>query len=354
MVNDTEQATNSAAFDLIAEGKRLLNEGIAAYPGFDPNKPYVEKNYYFNPANNLRFQFLPDSNSSWVAEHYYSVLLGEILAYENQSGNHLNKGMVYANLGIAQISNGKLDDGFANLLTAEWEDRNDAPAHWSIDTWEILDTELWLQFERRAILEMARFFIKTQLTWMYPLNEDDLLKMLKNMARPDRIFLVGTVLALRRNWETFNAAIEHEIQPNAYTLGRLYACLKDLCLLIEALLRKKLHPKSKGMHTLGQRLLTEALARDQIIYPKVGLEKVQTANTLRQFLQRIEKVYIDSKDGPLQWSHCLHLVRNFTGHHFDPSNNITSTSGKSFFDWYEKILESIFSALLYFERIGVI
>ena len=81
---------------------------------FNPSGAYEAKNYYFNRANEL---FLRNVElSDLYAEMYYLRMLTEISNYEQESGKHFNKGMVYANLGIARILAGKFDLGIADFL----------------------------------------------------------------------------------------------------------------------------------------------------------------------------------------------------------------------------------------------
>jgi hypothetical protein len=57
-----------------------------------------------------------------LCERYYAILLKEIKQYEISNTTNFNKGMVYANLGVCQVAQGKIDEGFANILKAHIED----------------------------------------------------------------------------------------------------------------------------------------------------------------------------------------------------------------------------------------
>ena len=107
------------------QGIGLLMKGMQTARPFDPNNPftnYNEKNEYFNEANNICQLSLWKFGLLDLCERYYALLLKEIRDYERNQSTNFNKGMVYANLGVSQVAQGKIDVGFANLLKAHIED----------------------------------------------------------------------------------------------------------------------------------------------------------------------------------------------------------------------------------------
>ncbi|MDY7080765.1 MAG: hypothetical protein SXV54_28110 [Chloroflexota bacterium] len=329
---------------LIQEGVTLLREDMERHPSLDPNRPYREKNAYFirtqAQANRLFILRLP-----WVAELYFRRMLDEILEYERASGKHFNKGMVYANLGIAQITTGKFDAGIAHLLTADWEDRD-----FVHDDHDILNTHLWQQFERPYVFDyLIGLNNNPDAALSFTIDEDFLDGLFGGMDKQDRIFLEGTIWALRENLR------QNAVHSNVYTRGRLYSGLKDVCLLMESLLRRK--QVQDGTIAAGTRdmlggLLANTLAGQNIGYPQQDLSS--SANDLQEFVNNLENILNNANSTESRRIYCLHLVRNFTGHHFDLSETITSPSGLSFFDMYETVLVNVLSVLLYFEHIDAI
>jgi len=134
---------------IIRSGVELLKEDMKKSPRFDPNNPpeYREKNEYFNRANNLCQLSLWKLQLYDLCERYYAIMLREIRKYETDNDTNFNKGMVYANLGVSQAAQGKIDEGFANTLKANMEDE---PYHTTDPTRTIFKSPLYAQFEERT------------------------------------------------------------------------------------------------------------------------------------------------------------------------------------------------------------
>jgi hypothetical protein len=111
--------------------------------GRTPSYPYGEKDHYVRASNNLWYltmwRFYPSLN-----EMYYSLLLSEVKAFEKTQSFAFNKGMIYANLGVAQSAQMKLDEGFANILKALIED---SPYSENTPEYNLRRRHLFTQFE---------------------------------------------------------------------------------------------------------------------------------------------------------------------------------------------------------------
>ena len=341
------EAVDSGKIDvdgLIEQGLAMLREDMECHGSFDPTRPYDEKNAYFVRTQELgNSLFRPGLH--WVAEHYFGTTLRDILDYEQESGKRFNKGMVYANLGISQVAIGKLDAGIAHLLAADQED-----CPFVRDPHGILNTRLWQQFERRRIFDyLIEFNNNPDATLSFAVDADSLDDLFRALDLQDRIFLEGTIWALQDNLQ------QDGVCSNVYTWGQLYSGLKDLCLLTESLLRKRQIQDRRITNatriTLGN-LLQNALAGLGIGYPQDGLST--SANDLQEFVDNLEGILNNANSADLRRVYCLHLVRNFTGHHFDPSDTAISVGGQSFFDMFELALMNILSAILYFKHINAI
>ncbi|MFH0803114.1 MAG: hypothetical protein V2A78_12125 [bacterium] len=341
---DTDRTNKIDIQGLIQEGLALLRANMASHPSFDPNRPYEEKNAYFVELAQ-RGEQLFWGGLHWVAELYFKTLLREILNYEHQNHKRFNKGMVYANLGIAQMAIGKLDAGIANLLMADEEDRP-----FVSEPHGILNTRLWEQFEQPIIVDyLTGFNSNSDASLNFLVDKAFIKKLFVEMDLQNRVFLEGTIWTLKDNLQL------NDLVPNVYTWGRLYSGLKDLCLLTEALLRKKQIADAtikSGSQCMLAKLLNNALSNQNIGYPQSGLNA--NANSLQEFVNNLEAILNNAKSPEIRRTYCLLIVRNFTGHHFDLSEKIISPSGKSFFDMYAPSLTNILSAVLYFKHINVI
>ena len=339
--------TSSAKIDVqvfIEEGLTLLRENMKSHPSFDPNRPYEEKNAYFVELARRGEEYLFLTGLHWVAEIYFKTLVDEILEYEQSHNKHFNKGMVYADLGIAQMAIGKFDAGIAHLLAADEEDRP-----FVHDPHGILNTRLWKQFEQRVIVDyLIGFNQNSDAALNFSVDEAFLNNFFVDMDLQDRLFLDGTIWALCDNLQ------QDKLAPNVYTRGRLYSGLKDLCLLTEALLRKKQVTNGTiqpGTEIMLANLLTNALSNQSIDHSQ-SLDT--SANNLKEFVDNLENILNNATSPEIRRVYCLRLVRNFTGHHFDLSHAIVSPNGNSFFDMYESTLTNILSAILYFKHINLI
>ncbi len=324
--------------DLIEHGLQVLSAGLTQYPEFNSGGKYDEKNNYFATANNLGLGFLQTPGLQWIAEMYFQEMLNAILSYEAQSGKKVNKGMVYANLGISQIRNGRLDDGIANLFTAEYEDRQLN----GLENWEISDTTLWWQFEF-LVASFISSFVGDDILSEFCIDRNFWERLLKELDQQDRIFLDGTILALHKNWEVFQEAETRGIEQNIYTLGRLHTGLRDLCLSVESLLRHK--QGINGPCNLDA-LLDNALKNKGTGFSRERKGK-PSIKDLKEFLASLDQVVREVDDPHLRRIYCLQIYRNFTVHRFEMTE-------KAFFERYRNILKDVFGAILYLKSVGAI
>ena len=132
---------------LIKEGLDILVKNMELCPPFNPSKPYDEKNQYFLEVAKLSSPLFQYKGLVAPAERYYRKMLDAILEYEDRNAKVFNKGIVFANLGIAQIANGNLDEGINYLLMADGED-----AAFTVNPHGVLEGELWHQFARHHVI----------------------------------------------------------------------------------------------------------------------------------------------------------------------------------------------------------
>ncbi|MBN1679534.1 MAG: hypothetical protein JW966_04530 [Anaerolineae bacterium] len=321
---------------LVKMGIVLLHQGLEQHPEYDVSKGYKAKNAYFNPSNQIGLWLLK-IRPSWIAEQYYGNVLREILAYEKANDKYVNKGIAYANLAISQMISKEFDCGIAYLLWTEWEDRDFVEDN--------IRKTLWKQFEQN-ITQFILTLIQDdgELQNLIGAPNETLKRFLDGIDPQNYYFFCGTILAIKKNSELIFCC------PNIYTYGRLYSCLKDLCLLTESLLRDK----NVGEDTQDKTYTINALLKmvfdnQNVHYPQSDLKESRGANSLAKFLSHFENIKTRAETPQLRWAHCLHLVRNFTGHHFKPSE-----SEASFFEKYEEMLVMVLSAILYFKSIDVI
>jgi len=330
---------------LIQQAVDLLRRNMEAYPAFDATRPYEEKNLYFLELARMGEELLIRTRNYPAGEIFFSVLKKEILEYERVNYKIFNKGMVYADLGIAQIASMKLDPGVAHLLAADKEDQP-----FVHDPHGILNSELWRQFERPVIFDYLTGFNNDPNAGLnFQVDEAFLEGFFTHLDLQDSLFLEATIWALRDNL-SLNA-----MHPNTYTQGKLYSGIKDLCLFTESLLRK--HQIAQGLVNANQQimlgnLLASALRNANINYPQPNL--AIGANNLQDFVNGLENTLNNAISPEIRRVYCLHLIRNFTGHHFDLTDTTVSANGRSFFDMYSVALVNVLAAILYLHHVGEI
>ena len=211
-------------------------------PSFDPAirpppYPYNEKNLYVNASNNLwqssMWRLYPSLN-----ELYYSLLLDKIREFRNRKSNFdFNKGIVYANLGVAQSIQMKLDEGFANILKALIED---SPYSGTSPEYNLHRRDLFTQFEIQYV-KGPLVNIMRKLGVLGTSAVDSFLDALFNSLNDNqRAFLDYTIARIAQNLEIWKE------KENSFTSNRLLAYTQDFCLFNEDLLKSKFSQTELG------------------------------------------------------------------------------------------------------------
>jgi hypothetical protein len=317
------------AFDIVANykyieelGKQILSHNIKyckeklGLPPFDPDNPYEDydcKNMYFSAANNLCQYSLWRHGLYNFAEKYYRTMLEAIKQFEDNTYNH-NKGMVYANLGISQAIQLRIDEGFANILKALDEDRGyfqkgRKPAE------EFFNSPLFKQLEKIIVLE----HLESQINSLKnegeacPIAEE----FLKSLMDPDqRIFFEYTYAKILENHNVWKE------KPNRFSANRMIAYLQDMCLFAEDFLKRK------GYNGMLNNLMSSAFSG--IDLSGCGADSYEDLN------DKLEKMYgeINKRNRALRM---LLTLRNFSSHHISAGENE---------DFFFKDFDEVFNEIL--------
>jgi len=305
--------------EILLENMKYCRE-ILKFPPFDRDKPYEDydsKNMYFSAANNLCQYSLWRHRLYGFAERYYIKMLETIKQFEGNSYNH-NKGMVYANLGIAQAVQLRIDEGFANILKALDEDRGyfqkgRKPSE------EFFNTELFLQLERTIVLSSFkdRTAILNTNGGTYPDAED----FLKGLVDADqRIFFECTYAKTIENYDVWKE------KPNRFSANRMITYLQDMCLFAEDYLKRK------GYNGMLSRLIS-------IAFSGIDLSGC-VADSYKELDDKLERMHgeTNKRDRALRM---LLTLRNFSSH------NISAGEREDFFfKEFDKVFNEILRAIL--------
>ena len=307
--------------EILFENMKYCRENLKL-PSFDPDNPYEDydsKNMYFSVANNLCQYSLWRHGLYNFAEKYYLTMLTTIKHFEKERIYNHNKGMVYANLGIAQAIQLRIDEGFANILKALDEDRGyfkkgRKPAE------EFFSSILFQQLEKVIVLVSLVNQIDTLR------NEGETCptaeEFLKGLMDPDqRIFFEYTYAKILENHNVWKE------KPNRFSANRMIAYLQDLCLFAEDFLKKKGH---SGMLN---NLISTA-------FPQIDLTGCG-AGSYKELNEKLEKMHTETnkRDRSLRM---LLTLRNFSSH------NISAGEKEDFlFREFDKLFNEILRAVVH-------
>lgn len=306
---------------ILIQNMKYCKDKLKLLP-FDPDNPYEDydsKNMYFSASNDLCQFSLWRQGLYDFAEKYYSTMLVAIKQFEKEDAYNHNKGMVYANLGIAQAVQRRIDEGFANILKALDEDRGyfqkgRNPAQ------EIFSSILFKQLEKMIVIDS----LEKQITCLKnegeicPNTED----FLKSLLDPDqRIFFEYTYAKILENHDVWKE------KPNRFSANRMIAYLQDMCLFAEDFLKRK------GHNGMLKALIVSA-------FPGIDLTDCG-ADCYRDLNDKLEKMYgeANKKDRALRM---LLTIRNFSSH-----NISAGESGDFILKNFAEVLKEILRAVIY-------
>jgi hypothetical protein len=323
---------------LFEQGVRKLDFGMNQWknvdkkPSFDaPIKPYPyeyrEKNLYVNASNRLWLQNLWEVTDPSISELYFSTLLEKVKSFEkDNNGFGFNKGIIYANLGVAQASQMKLDEGFANILKALHED-----GVYSSDTTTPEDNlrknELFTQFEDRFVKEALKSVLAQLGMAKITSAEQFIDEFLKSLNNDQILFFEYTFAKIMRNCEIWRE------KKNRFTANRLLAYAQDLCLFNEDLLKSKID--SVTLESQEYWILKYLIP---LRFQNINLDQCQ-ANTL-QALNDMLPSEMDKSNQPEKCLRILLILRNYSSHNVGGGKD-----ADYFYAHYEDILKELICAM---------
>jgi len=330
---------------IIRNGIEILESDMKKAPRFDPdNKPeYDKKNEYFNNANYVCQVSLWKLGLYDLSERYYEAMLRDIRQYEITNKTNFNKGMVYANLGVAQAAQGKIDEGFASILKAHMEDE---PYHTTDSSKTVFNLELYQQFEdckagfkgvKDYILEHSQLYQRED---SKIIDKAYLSGLTASLDADIHLLFVSVVEKIRRNF------IALTDKDNRFTRLQLFLCLQDLCLSIENAIKTKNH-LSGTLKPLLDVLFSTSSGRQRLPWKPIFDNNYQLTSANTTQLENNLKSIIAITDNVARRLLIFCLVRNFSSHNLDVGNNYV-------FSNIEMIFDNILSSILFLHEKGCI
>jgi hypothetical protein len=312
---------------------------VDKFPSFNHKKPYVPydtKDLYFLATNAIYLRG-PNQQDPWkvlppcLGEIYFSYMVRRIREYENSHKNRnrgyrFNKGMVYANLGVTQASQKKMDEGFANILKALDEDAGYSKPE--ARRYALFRRELFSQFEKDYVIkDLSKYVSKLKIK-----NENEapmfVKRFLKSLSADQRSFFDYNFARIMQNLDIWND------KENRFTSNRLLAYSQDLCLFAEDLLRRK---EIEG-RTLDK-LIKKAFPKVRHALDNCG------AKSMKELSKNLRNHFKET-DLDLRCLRILLTLRNFSSH-----NIAGGTKASYFYKEYENVIIEIFRAIFKIYRL---
>lgn len=262
----------------------------------------------------------------------YSHMSNTIQQVESKEKRNIHNGLALFNMGIAQTNLGNVEEGITNILRALEEDNKTfGKAAASMPASKLLE-----DYIANIAKDISTNYI------------NDIQKGLKNpLNDPIRIVKVldlGEQLFLSRILRSRSISFLGDINSRT----TLFDALRDLCLLIEVVLRRK----SGRANMLGGLIINIFNSKPWIANTNfiqiLDNGNTTSASTPQDFEQNLKAISTslygqDSERNFLMkiFLACL-LVRNFTSHHFDL--NITLLTSKN---EYDSVFKQVMYSLIY-------
>ena len=334
---------------LLMEGRRVLFEDMERFPSYDSARPDQQKDWYYERCEEIghdllqQLPFFVREDGSFVriqyahlGELFNQLMLEWICEYETRTGKVFNKGMVYGNLGVCQIATGKIQEGLASLLNADYQDREHTGL--SKNTHNILNGILWQQFERLNVFDYV-----IQIAGQPASSSGITLDRATVQNFVGRLSLENRLLLESQVW-TASRSLRHAAMPHSNIVYRTQLLLawSSVCWMIESLLRDKL-----GLGRLHS-LLCKAVKGKKTGYEN---SKVQcSAGSTSKFAGNLRGI-LGSKVSPEERVLCcLRLYRNYTHHQFDP----IPPANQDWLPYFEDAFALVLAAMFYLDSIGAL
>jgi len=296
---------------LVSFGRVVLRETLSRFKeeDFKINR-YEDKNKHMSGPIGQMGTFLFNRGLYKVAEDFWANIDAEIVEFNKQNNRNLNRGIPLANLGVAQIVEGKITEGLFNLYKAHDNDRQSLSHLSGLDLdpeRNLVSSVLFTQFEDRIVSWLyAAVLTKHQTVFQTLPSLDDLKSFIGSLSPDKKIFLFSIIAKFK---EAFS---QNEEVSNFVSRGEILRSLADLAAWYEDGLRRV----DPGVTTL-----VPSLARHfGQINPTRG--EYSSASRLDELIRKIDLAIAEQPTNlELTNARVMSLIRNFSGHNFDSQDH---------------------------------
>jgi len=301
--------------------KNVDNKPSFTYPPIKPPYAYNEKNLYVDASNNLWMKTI--WSFPQLDEIYYDTLLKRIKEFETNEKFDFNKGIVYANLGVAQSAQMKIDEGFANILKALIEDSGYSTT--SKPQYDLFRRKLFTQSEDRYVKKHLQGML-SQLNMANTSPVEQFVEnFLESLNDDQRAFFDYTFARIIQNLEIWKE------KENGFTANRLLAYTQDFCLFNEDFLRSRF--SQPDPHWLLDDLIREAKFPANV--------RGCGAFSMTDLDNKLPSE-LNNQNQPEKCLRILLTLRNYSSH-----NISGGTSANCFYARYDEIFSELIRAMCY-------
>ena len=315
---------------LLTLAYQWLKEDTKKNPGVDEVNQYEDKNLYMKRINPIGQVFGRRGNYA-QAERFYLAILSRLEELEKETSKTFNKGIIYANIGVYQLAQDKIDQGMFNLYRGYKEDEPILKQlqHPETDVEKnLIESRLYRQFEN-----WEKGWLRVLLGIKNPNKLNDLLE---TRYPEKRLFLFSIIKTLRIN-------LESRTFTNTFSRGKILGSLRDLGLWVEDELKKKRKRRRKnGRYPM----LMDLLQRDTRLQLALRGSRPLMSTTLLELEEKLRESWGGGRPVASNYQ-TLVLVRNLSSHNY-------LTEDSWLFQNAKEVVQKCFFAILDLRKRGAI
>ncbi len=299
---------------------------IATYD--DKNKPI------FAPIQQMGM-FLLNRGLFPLVEEYWKHIDDEIQDFNRQTGKRVNRGIPLANIGVSQISQGKVIEGLFNIYRG-YEDDRECLQHLPAITIEpekdMANSVLFTQFEERQINNLFSVIVaKFGSVFPTPISKDDLSNFVLGLKSDKKLLFYIIIYRF-----SFAFSLNNQL-TTIISRSEILRSLAELALWFEDELKRK------DLTLSGKTLIPILDQKIGQLNPTSG--QYTDASSLNELSTKIANALGVSSALDLTNARVMGCLRNFAGHNLEVQDHV-------FFQTCDEIFARMLSFIIYSKSKG--